>query len=344
MNSNPPSGIPAAQQVGPRDVTPSPTEFNVTVLKEPSTATAFAASGSNLQHLRQYQQQRQGYPTSTVATSTMTISPIPSLDGNTGGGTTHHPRQKAIQSAMARADADHPMSRHSDIQTISVSSSTSSYGGGGHSTSTFPFKPFNTLVLVASTLAATSANDQASAVAMAPVHVVPSSVRHDQQDIPSTEPTKKRRRTQSAKASDKTPTRKKKRAEAITTGGGNKVCLRCRFCKGTTGKATIWPRSLNDLYLKIVHFPSDHLNTCPSVPQAILDKLQGFKDTRGRKIYWSKSAKKIGLDNLPLGEDGRAVGIGIGFAPDNAQQPRPTTLYTEDDEEEINAKVCFALF
>jgi len=91
-----------------------------------------------------------------------------------------------------------------------------------------------------------------------------------------------------------------------------RVGLCCAFCKQTSGPAAIWPNSFREsqFYCKVVNFKSAHFDICPSVPDAIRQKCErAYEDkSRGRKMYWVQSARKIGLVEIK-DEDGRPAGI-----------------------------------
>ena len=86
---------------------------------------------------------------------------------------------------------------------------------------------------------------------------------------------------------------------------------------------TFYPKNVSDIYNLVSRFQHIHLKECRYVPPTIRKQIDDIKKndkSRGRKDYWAKSAKTIGLVD---DEKGR----GIRFIPPNAfQQKDPATM------------------
>ena len=110
----------------------------------------------------------------------------------------------------------------------------------------------------------------------------------------------------------------RQQAERAARHGGRAPPLR-----GIAPMGTFYPKNVSDIYNLASRFQRIHLKECRYVPPTIRKQIDDIKKndkSRGRKDYWAKSAKTIGLVD---DEKGR----GIRFIPPNAfQQKDPATM------------------
>jgi hypothetical protein len=81
---------------------------------------------------------------------------------------------------------------------------------------------------------------------------------------------------------------------------------------------TFYPKNVSEIYNLVSRFQRIHFKECRYVPPTIRKQIDDIKKndkSRGRKDYWAKSAKTIGLVD---DEKGR----GIRFIPPNAFQQK----------------------
>ena len=110
----------------------------------------------------------------------------------------------------------------------------------------------------------------------------------------------------------------RQQAERAARHGGRAPPIR-----GIAPMGTFYPKNVSDIYNLVSRFQHIHLKECRYVPPTIRKQIDDIKKndkSRGRKDYWAKSAKTIGLVD---DEKGR----GIRFIPPNAfQQKDPATM------------------
>ena len=110
----------------------------------------------------------------------------------------------------------------------------------------------------------------------------------------------------------------RQQAERAARHGGRAPPMR-----GIAPMGTFYPKNVSEIYNLVSRFQRIHFKECRYVPPTIRKQIDDIKKndkSRGRKDYWAKSAKTIGLVD---DEKGR----GIRFIPPNAfQQKNPATM------------------
>ena len=108
----------------------------------------------------------------------------------------------------------------------------------------------------------------------------------------------------------------REQAKRVAQRGGKAPPLR-----GTAPMSTFYPRNLAEIYNLVSRFQRLHFKECKFVPPTIRKQFNDHKEndkSRGRREYWVKSAKAIGLVD---DKNGR----GIRFVPPNAFEQSDST-------------------
>mmetsp|Transcript_8866 Transcript_8866/g.24983 ORF Transcript_8866/g.24983 Transcript_8866/m.24983 type:complete len:221 (+) Transcript_8866:643-1305(+) len=106
----------------------------------------------------------------------------------------------------------------------------------------------------------------------------------------------------------------REQAERAARHGGRAPPMR-----GIAPMGTFYPKNVAEIYTLVARFQRLHFKECRYIPPTIRREFDDHRKndkSRGRKEYWAKSAKAIGL------VDDEKKGRGIRFIPPNAFQQK----------------------